>query len=299
VNAAYSNASLFRKDADFVFDLRPPALEKIYNPPAWLHLGPKLKHVIEADVQYEYVTGINAFNKIIHFDQTDILSDTNQATISITNRLYRKDKSGNVNEIFSWRLSQARYFDPTFGGAVISGPAGVGARNVVLEAAELTSFTFLDGPRNSSPVVSYLSVSPYPFISFNWRADYDPRRGKFVDQTYSLNVRHGKLFGSVSDSAITTIPVLLPEANQVTLSGGYGSTNRAGWNVAGLVDYDRISGNRLYDFIQGSYNTNCCGFSVQLRQFNLGIRNDNQYLFSFSVANIGTFGSLQRQERIF
>ncbi len=299
VKAAISQSSLFRKDADFVADLKSPAIEKIYTPPSWLHLGPKLKHVIEADAQYEYLTGINNFNRIIHFDQTDILSNTNQLTLSVTNRLYRKDKRGNVNEIFTWRVEQARYFDPTFGGAVVSGTPGVGARNVVLASEELTAYTFLDGPRTYSPVVSYLTVSPYPFLSFNWRADYDPLRGKFVDQTYGLSLRHGKYFASLGDNAITTAPVLLPRANQMTFGGGYGNTNRTGWNVAGIVDYDQITSRRLFDFIQGSYNTNCCGFSVQLRQFNLGIRNDNQYLFSFSVANIGSFGSLQRQERIF
>ncbi len=297
--AALANASLFRKDADFTLDFRLPALEKIYNPPKWLHLGPKLKHVIEADATYEYVTGINEFQKIIHFDETDLLSDTNQLTVSLTNRLYRKDKAGNVSEIMTWRVEQARYFDPTFGGAVLSGPAGVGARNVVLAAEELTPFAFLDGPRNYSPVVSYLTVSPYPFFSVNWRADYDPLRNKIVAQTYGVGVHFKKYFVSASDNALSELPVLLPAANQITFGAGYGSTNRTGWNVGGVVDYDRLSGRRLYDFIQTSYNTNCCGFSLQLRQFNLGIRNENQYLFSFSVANIGTFGSLQRQERIF
>ena len=299
VTAALANTALFRKDADFVFDLKPPSIEKIYQPPAWLHLGTKLKHVIEADAEYEYRTGINNFQKIIHFDETDVLADTNQATISVTNRLYKKNKDGGVLEILTWRISQARYFDPTFGGAVVSGLPGIGARNVILEAEELTPFAFLDGPRNYSPVVSYLSFNPYAFLSLSWRADYDPLRTKFVDQTYSASARYGKYFASISDNAVTTVPVLFPEANQITFGGGYGSANRTGWNVAGLVDYDRVHGNRLYDFIQGSYNTNCCGFSIQLRQFNLGIRNENQYLFSFSVANIGTFGSLQRQERIF
>ncbi len=298
-NVALAAASLFRKDADFTLDFRLPVLEKIYTPPKWLHLGPKLKHVIETDATYEYITGINQFQKIIHFDETDILSNTNQLTVSITNRLYKKDKNGNVGEVFTWRLTQARYFDPTFGGAVVSGPPGVGARNVVLAAEELTPFAFLSGPRNYSPVVSYLTVSPYPFISFNWRADYDPLRAQIVDQTYGVTVRYKTYFFGASDNAISTLPVLLPAANQIIISGGYGSTNRTGWNVAGLVDYDKLSGRRLYDFIQTSYNTNCCGFSLQLRQFNLGIRNENQYLFSFSVANIGTFGSLQRQERIF
>ncbi|MDQ2711367.1 MAG: LPS assembly protein LptD [Acidobacteriota bacterium] len=302
---ALAGGNLFRKDADFTLDLRLPTIERIFVPPAWLHLGPKLKHVVETNATYEYVNGINQFQRIIHFDETDILSNTDQLTVSLTNRLYRKDKNGNVSEVVTWHLAQSRYFDPTFGGAVVSGVPGIGARNVVLAGEELTPFAFLDGPRNYSPVLSYLTVSPYPFLSFNWRADYDPLRGKVVDQTYGVSVRHSKYFASISDNAITTVPVLLPQANQITIGGGYGNTNRRGFNIGGLIDYDRLLNRRLYDFIQTSYNTNCCGFSLEVRQFNLGSpntpgsRNENQYLFSFSVANIGTFGSLQRQERIF
>lgn len=301
-NVQSAGGALFRKSADFVLDFRLPSLEKVYMPPGWLHLGPKLKHVIEAEATYEYVTGINQFHQIIHFDETDILSNTNQLTVALTNRLYRKDKTGNVNEIISWRIAQARYFDPTFGGAVLAGTPGVGVRNVVLAAEELTPFTFLDGPRTYSPVVSTLSVSPYPFISFGWRADYDPLRGKIVAQTYGTSVHYGKYFAFVGDSALSTPPVLLPEANQMQVSGGYGSTNRPGWNIAGNATLNRLhSATRLllYDSVQASYNTNCCGFSFQFRQYKIGIRDDNQYLFSFSVANLGTFGSLQRQARIF
>ncbi len=303
--AAYGGGVLFRKDADFVLDFRIPTLERVYMPPGWLHLGQKVKHVIEAEGQYEYVTGVNQFQKTIRFDATDILANTNQLTLAITNRLLRKDKSGQVSEFFSWRVTQSRYFYPTFGGAVLAGtPGGPGYRNVVLEAEELTPFAFLYGPRGYSPVVSMLSVSPYSFISFNWRADYDPKRGKVVAQTYGINGRYKLFFGGVSDNALTanaipSAPLLLPQANQMILSGGYGSTNRTGWNAAFVDDINRLNGNRLYDFVQLSYNTNCCGFSFQIRQFNLGIRNDNQYLFSFSVANLGTFGSLQRQGRIF
>jgi LPS-assembly protein len=297
--AAFAYASLFRKDADFTLDMHSPTLEKIYVPPKWLHLGSKLKHVIELDTQYEYVTGIQEFQKIIHFDATDVLSDTNQLTVSLTNRIYRKDKDGKPSEILTWRLSQARYFDPTFGGAVVSGPPGIGARNVVLAAEELTPFAFLDGPRTYSPVISFLTISPSSLFSITWRADYDPLRSRIVAQVYGFSVHAGKYFASASDNELSTPPVLLPAANQLIFGGGYGSTNRPGWNIGMAVDYDRIHNRRLYDFIQTSYNTNCCGFSFQLRQFNLGIRNENQYLFSFSVANIGTFGSLQRQERIF
>jgi LPS-assembly protein len=292
--ASLANANLFRKDADFMLDLRLPSIERVFTPPQWMHLGAKLKQVIEAEATYEYLTGIDQFERIIHFDATDIVSNTNQLTVSLTNRLYRKDKNGNVSEVLTWRLAQARYFDPTFGNAVIPG-----ARNVVLATDEITPFAFLDGPRNYSPVVSSLIVNPYPFLSLEWHADYDPLRGKFVDNAYSASVRHGKYFGSLGETSISTNPVLVAQANQMLFGGGYGSANRKGWNAAVSVDYDLLLNRRLYEFIQTSYNTDCCGFSFQIRRINIGIRDENQYLFSFSVANLGTFGSLQKQERIF
>jgi LPS-assembly protein len=292
--AALANANLFRKDADFMLDLRLPSIERIFTPPQWTHLGAKLKHVIEAEATYEYMTGVNQFERIIHFDATDILSNTNQLTVSLTNRLYRKEKNGNVSEVLTWRLAQARYFDPTFGNAVIPG-----ARNVVLATDEITPFAFLDGPRSYSPVVSSLILNPYPFLSLEWHADYDPLRGKFVDNAYSANVRRGKYFGSIGETSISTDPVLVAQANQILFGGGYGGANRKGWNAAMSVEYDLLLNRRLYEFIQASYNTDCCGFSFQIRRINIGIRDENQYLFSFSVANLGTFGSLQKQERIF
>jgi LPS-assembly protein len=289
-----ANANLFRKDADFVLDFRPPPIEKVFVPAKWLHLGEKVKHVVEVDATYEYLTGINEFQRIIHFDSTDVLSNTNQLTVSLTNRLYRKDKNGVVSEFVTWRLSQARYFDPTFGGAVLPGQ-----RNVVLASEELTPFAFLDGPRDYSPIVSSLILTPYSFLSVEWRANYDPLVKKIVGNTYAASVRHGQYGVGVSDTSITTNPLLAPQANQFTFGASYGSSNRRGWNAALLMDYNLLTNQRLYEFVQTSYNTNCCGFSFQLRRFNLGIRNENQYLFSFSVANVGAFGSMQRQERIF
>ena len=50
---------------------------------------------------------------------------------------------------------------------------------------------------------------------------------------------------------------------------------------------------------QTSYNTDCCGFSVQYRRLNFGGRDETQILGSFGIANIGAVGTLKRQERIF
>ena len=290
----FANSNLLRKDADFTLDLRTPTLERVYVPPKRLHLGTKVKHVIEGEAKYEYVTGIDRFQQVIRFDQTDILSNTNQLTLNIVNRLYKKDKTGTVSEFATWRISQQRYFDPTFGGAVLNG-----VRSVVLSAEDFTPYTFLDGPRNYSPVSSMLTVNPFALLSLDWRTDYDPLRQKVVDQSYGVSTRYKTYFAGITETAIGTNPLLVPQANQFGVSGGYGNTNRKGWNVAGSITRDLLLQRTIFQFVQTSYNTDCCGFSFEYRHFNFGIRNENQYLFSFSVANIGTFGSLQKQERIF
>jgi LPS-assembly protein len=293
-NVSIQAANLLRKDANFTLDFHAPSIERIFTPPAWMHLGTKVKHVVEVGATYQYVTGINNFARIIHFDETDILANTNQLTIDLTNRFYKKNKNGKVTEFLKWHLSQAHYFDPTFGGSVIAGE-----RNVNLEALELLPYTFLQGPRSYSPVVSALTVNPYDFLSFEYQTAYDAVLHRFIYHNVSSTFNYHKFGVHVNDTAITTNTLLVPQANQITFGVNYGTSLRRGWNLGGSVTYDLLLQRVLYDLIQGTYNTDCCGFSVQLRRFNFGIRDENQYLFSFSVANLGTFGSMQKQDRIF
>ena len=292
--ATLAATNLFRQDPDFVLDFRLPSIERTYSPVKWLHLGNKLKHVIEAEAQYEYVTGINQIQRIIQFDQTDIVSDTNQLTLGVTNRLYKKDKLGNVSEILTWRVRQARYFDPTFGNAVVPGQ-----RTVLLAGDEISPYTFFFGPRSYSPIVSSLTINPYTFLGIEYRAEYDPLQKKFVDHAIGANVRYSKYFVSLGETAIETNPLLLPTTNQLNVGGGYGNTLRHGFNAAANVAYDLEFNRVTYSTYQVSYNTDCCGFSFEIRRINNIIRDDNQYLFSFFVANIGTIGTLPKQGRIF
>jgi LPS-assembly protein len=252
--------------------------------------------VIEPRATYEYVTGIGQdFNKIIRFDETDLLSNTNQVTFSLTNRLYAK-RGDDVSEVFSWQVSQARYFDPTFGGVLVP---GLDQRMVLLSQLDLTPFTFLDGPRTYSPVVSALRAQPFWNIAFEWRTDYDPARHGIVASMASADWRKGAYFISVGHNEVKTDSYLLPSEDQIRASFGVGNSTRRGWNAAFVAVYDYKVGVLDYAILQATYNTDCCGFSVQLVRFDFGTRDETQYRFAFAVANLGSFGTLKRQERLF
>ena len=66
-----------------------------------------------------------------------------------------------------------------------------------------------------------------------------------------------------------------------------------------FANYDYRIGRMQFNQSQVTYNTDCCGLSVQFRRFNFGTRNENQWRVAFVIANIGSFGTLRRQERFF
>jgi LPS-assembly protein len=287
-----------RSAREFKLDLVAPSFSRVFNRKTWL--GDKLKHVIEPRATYQYVTGIGQdFNKIIRFDEMDTLSNTNEVVFSLTNRLYAK-RGNDVSEVFSWELSQARYFDPTFGGAVIPGQ-----QNVVLSQLELTPISFLDGPRTISPVVSDLRARPFWNIGFEWLVDYDTVQHNIVVSTASADYRKGAYFISVGHNATRSetyelpFPYTLLSQSQLRASFGVGNGTRKGWNAAFVAIYDLRADVLQYAILQTTYNTDCCGFSVQLARLNFGARDETQYRFAFAVANLGSFGTLKRQERLF
>jgi LPS-assembly protein len=52
--------------------------------------------------------------------------------------------------------------------------------------------------------------------------------------------------------------------------------------------------------VQTTYNWDCCGIIAEYRRFALGsVRTDHQYFFTYSLANIGSFGNLTRKEKLY
>jgi LPS-assembly protein len=289
-NGQLTGSSSLRSSRDVTVDLVLPSLERVFAAPSWI--GDKVKHVIEPRVSYKYVTGVDDFQNIVRFDENDVLVNTNQVEFSLTNRLLAKDKNGTVTDFLTWQLRYARYFDPTFGGAVVAGQ-----RNAISSALDLSGFAFLNGPRNYSPVVSVLRVQSR--VGIEWRTDYDPLRLGISNSSVSIDGRINQYFWSFGHTAVKTDPVLAPSANQLRSRLGYGNPNRRGWNFGFDLYYDYRKGSLQYWQTQVAHNTDCCGISVQYRRFVVGTRDDTQIEASFAVSNIGSFGTLKKQDRMF
>lgn len=283
--------NLNRSVRELAVALELPSLARIFSAPSWL--GEQVKHVIEPRASFQYTRGVADFDRIIRFDETELVSNTTELEISLTNRLYVK-RHGQVEEVLSWELWQRRYFDPDFGGAVVEG-----RRNVVLSSIELSPYAFLDRPRRYSPVVSVLRFNPKPGFGVEWRSDYDPLRGKIVNSGLTADARFSKYFVSVGHNTVRSVPQLTPPANQFRGLFGIGHENRRGWNAAFSAVYDFRVGVMQYATTQVTYNTDCCGWSVQYRRFSFGTRNENQFRVAFAIADIGSFGTLKKQERLF
>ncbi len=295
-NGVINGSNFLRSSREVSIELVPPSLERIYNPPKWLgnaKLGDRLKHVIEPRASYLYVTGIQDFSKTIRFDETELMSNTSEVEFSLTNRIFLKRKDS-VTEILSWQIWHRRFFDPTFGGAVTAG-----GRNVLQSTIDMSAYTFLLGPRNYSPVVSVLRVNPNGHIGAEWRTDYDPFWHRITNSSLSADMRFGDYYFSVGSNQVNSIPTLTPAANQMSARGGFGNENRRGWNAGFSVVYDYRKQIMQYETTQVSYNSDCCGLSFQFRRFSFVTRNENQFRVAFAIANIGTFGTLKKNERLF
>jgi LPS-assembly protein len=291
--------NIVRSARDFSLDLVFPSLARVFEKKTVF--GDKLKHVIEPRATYRYVTGIGEdFNRFIRFDERDLLANTNELLLSVANRIYAK-RGDNVQEIFTWELMQKRYFDPTFGGALIPG-----VRNVFDATSDITAYAFLVGPRSTSPVVSKLRASPITGLGMQWQTEYDPRFGAVVDSDFSLDYGWSKYLVSVGQNEVHNNPTLLaPSANQFTGRFDYGNATRRGINAGLSVVYDYRAQLLRYAISQVTYNTDCCGISVQFGRINLTTplnpapRDETIFRISFSIANVSPIGTLRKQDRLF
>lgn len=366
--------ALNRADFEFNLDIRPPAVERTFAVPVrwrWL-LGDQVRHTIEPEITYRNVHGVDNFLNVLRFDDTDLVSDTDELRYGMLQHLYfrpRKQKAlpgcptnatiatepeeetphaatdangipepdttapdsptrthikhsdpcaqhgpAPQQEWFTWELAQKIFFAQNFGGAVIDT-----RRNIFESTLNLSGIAFLTEPRAVSPVISRMRFRTSSHADIEWDFDYDTGAKKFTSSNTFLDVHEGSWFGgfsyarlnapgkfyteSISD-VTNTVTGLTSSAtsnfSQMRLLVGYGSPTRPGLAVGGGAGIDLNAGNSQYITVQTGYNWNCCGLTLEYRQYNLGpIRDESAYRFNFTLANIGSAGNLRRAESLF
>jgi LPS-assembly protein len=206
-------------------------------------------------------------------------------------------------EILSWEVGQKYFFDPTFGNAL--NPL-VQQRYVFTTTADFTGIAFLDSARHFAPIISRLRIETSPRTNTEWDLDYDLNGGRINNSTALVNyhagaftVGGGDAFLRVLDNSLGTAKTLR-DFHQFRVLFGYGQLNKRGLSAASSFGFDANTGSLQYATAQTSYNWDCCGLNLEYRRFALGsVRNENQYRFSFTLANVGAFGNLRRQERLY
>ena len=270
--------ALNRFTMDYSARFSGPEFEKSYG---------KWRHSIQPTAEYRYVTGAERFREAIIVDDVDLVANTSELEYGVTSRIIGS------REFLSWRLAQVAYFNPSFGGAIRSGQ-----RNVFNPLLSLTGFSFSDGPRHYSPIVSTLNLAPTASNGLEVQLDYDTQLHKLRSAAITTVVRKG-MWGSSVLYAFTGTSALQTSSNQVHGALTYGTGVNHGFTFSTNVSYDVQQ--RLFQGATTSvgYNAECYGLSLIYSQVNLGVRQDHKWQFALSLKNIGAFGNIKRPDRVF
>jgi len=325
---------LNRRDIEASLDIRPPVLERDFTVNRW---NRQFRHVIEPEIFYRYVTGINNARNTLHFDTTDIATNTNEAGFSLTQRLYlrpihtkpceetlQEPESKNPKhertqsnptglsdpsdpckpkprEWASWQITQKYFIDSTFGGALIPD-----RRNVFDSTLDLTGIAYLTSPRNISPVISRLrfeAIDPPP-PGMGPRLRHQSRPTRLRQPLRRLQLRNAP--PPASTPPCSTPPTkngstaTIIQSHQVQPFLFFGKPSDAGLSAALNASYDFTHGALQYGGIEAIYNWNCCGLNVGYRRFALGsLRDESEWLWGFTLSGIGTAGNIRRSTSVF
>ena len=217
-----------------------------------------------------------------------------------------------VKEVLTWEIAQKYFLDPTFGGALVAGQ-----RNVLATTEDMTGIAFLTEPRHLSPAISRLRIATGTHTDTEWDVDYDFQLDRINASTLLLNYNAGPFTFGAGDAFLqipqTTPPSLTEgkcgptESNQITckfqqfrVALGYGGLTRRGLSAASSFGFDAETRQLQFATAQTTYNWDCCGITLEYRRYAIAnVRNENLFRFTFSLANIVSFGNLRKQERLY
>lgn len=292
-NDVLTGNSIYRNTGEFAVEFRPATLERFFDRPATHH---RYKHTIDPFLTYRYVTGVHNFQDFVRFDNNSTLTNTNELEYGFIQHLYVKSYEDQPVDFLSWSVVQKHYFDPTFGGAIIPGQ-----RNVFQALDDITGFAFASSPRNWSPIVSDVKLTPGGIFDAEQILEYDPQLQKITTIGTLLKIKpYSEFYLTAADFRLQGDPLVEPQTNQIRAIIGWGGLTRQGFNAAAGLSYNLQSSTLQNQFVLVNYNGSCCGLAFEYRHINLGvIRTENQFRVAFIISNLGTFGNLRRLDKIY
>ena len=318
--------NLTRAYGEFEFDVRPPAFAKDF------HRGEGdffFRHVIEPYVVYRKISGINNFDRIIRFDYTDAVADTNEIEFGIANRFFTRRSTENVSDVpvkasekedrpllssqpyeaLTITLRGKYFFDPFFGGALVTG-----RRNQFYPLNTLTGFIYGGVPRRFSPINVDARYRPRRNLFADFRTDLDTQGGgmRSLATTFGLSKSLVQVFQSFYYTRAIEV------APQFADTRGFeaGTVRGSQWSPAAFLgnrerglfggasfffDFQKRPGRGDSSLISSTMTLghawDCCAVTGQFSTFNVGLRKENRVVFSFRLNGIGSFGTEQIGQR--
>lgn len=215
-------------------------------------------------------------------------------------------------EALTITIRQKYFFDPYFGGALVPG-----TRNQLFPIMSLSAFTYGGVPRRFSPVSVEARYRPSRELFTDVRSDFDVQTGglRNISATFGLNQPLFKLFTTFYYTrALRLVPSLQQYADAAgkepgTLRGSQwspsffiGNTEQGAFGGLSLFfDFQNRRATKNSPLVSSTatlgYSWDCCAVVAQYYTFNVGLRNENRFVFSFRLNGIGAFGTEQIGQR--
>jgi len=327
-NRAILSRNITRSYGEFEVDFRPPAFARDFHRGG----GFFFRHVIEPYITYRKITGVNNFDRIIRFDYSDAVADTNEIEFGISNRFFTRRSTENVSsaaakaartgeqdslatqpyEALTITVRGKYFFDRFFGGALVPGQ-----RNQFYPITTLSGFSYGGVPRRFSPLNIEARYRPRADIFVDLRTDLDTRDGglRALSSTFGINRPLIQVFQSFYYTrAIELVPSLAQFADARGLEPGtlrgsqYSPSIFMGNRERGLFggasfffDFQTRPGRSNNSLISSTvtlgYSWDCCAVTAQYYTFDVGLRKENRLVFGFRLNGIGAFGTEQIGQR--
>ena len=211
-------------------------------------------------------------------------------------------------ELFTLTVRGKYFFDETFGGALVPGQ-----RNQIQPITALSFYTFGGVPRRFSPLNVDATYRPQKTVFVNSRMDlgFQGDGLRAISATVGYDTKLLKLFQTFYYTrAVTLIPSLQqyadPNGKEAgTLRGSQwspsvflGNRDRGLYGGTSLFfDFQNNRTDRSSPLISSlftlGYAYDCCSVAAQFYTFNVGVRKENRFVFSFRLNGIGAFGTEQ------